>query len=185
MKLTVGQLAERIGGELVGAGVGEIAGVGAMETAGESDVTFITDSRHIAKLKNCRAAAVIVGERIEGLSAPQLIVKNVNAALIESLKIFAPKLKAAVEGIDPTAKVGERVKIANGVSIGANVVLDDGVELGVLDGVLLGVGVVLGVELGVCVPVGVVDGVEDGVLDGVLLGVGVVDGVDFAEFVAV
>ncbi len=131
MKLTVCQLAERIGGELVGAGVGEIAGVGAIDTAGESNVTFITDSKHITKLKNCRAGAVIIGERVEGLAMPQLIVKNVNAALIESLKIFAPKLKVAVEGIDPTAKVGERVKIAKGVCVGANVVLDDGVELGV------------------------------------------------------
>ena len=66
-------MAERIGGELVGAGVGEIAGVGAIDTAGESDVTFITDSKHIAKLKNCGAGAVIVGERVEGLAAPQLI----------------------------------------------------------------------------------------------------------------
>jgi UDP-3-O-[3-hydroxymyristoyl] glucosamine N-acyltransferase len=64
------------------------------------------------------------------LAKPQLIVKNVDAALIETLNVFAPKLKAAAEGIDPTAKVGQNVKIAKGVSVGAGVVVDDGAAIG-------------------------------------------------------
>ena len=130
MKLTVAQLAERIGAELVGNGSGQIGAVGAVGTAGESDVTFITNDKHIPRLKKSRVGAVIVGRCIEGLSQPQLIVKNVDAALIETLNVFAPKLKAAAEGIDPTAKVGQNVKIAKGVSVGAGVVIDDGVEIG-------------------------------------------------------
>jgi UDP-3-O-[3-hydroxymyristoyl] glucosamine N-acyltransferase len=130
MKLTVAQLAERIGAELVGDGSGQISAVGAVGTACENDVTFITNDKHIPQLKKSRVGAVIVGRRIEGLAKPQLIVKNVDAALIETLNVFAPKLKAAAEGIDPTAKVGQNVKIAKGVSIGAAVVIDDGVEIG-------------------------------------------------------
>lgn len=130
MRLTVAQLAERIGAELVGDGSGQISTVGAAEAAGESDVTFITNDRYIPHLKRSRAGAVIAAKRIEGLAGPQLIVKNVNAALIETLNVFAPKLKAAAEEIDPTAKVGQNVKIANGVSVGAGVVIDDGAEIG-------------------------------------------------------
>jgi UDP-3-O-[3-hydroxymyristoyl] glucosamine N-acyltransferase len=130
MKLTVAQLAERIGAELVGDGCGLIIAVGAVETAGANDVTFITNDRHIPRLKKSQAAAVIIGRRIEGLAKPQLIVKNVEAALIETLNVFAPKLKAAPEGIDPSAKVGQNVRIAKGVSVGAGVVIDDGVEIG-------------------------------------------------------
>jgi len=130
MKLTVAQLAERIGAELVGDGSGQISAVGAAEAAGESDVTFITNDRHIPHLKKSRAGAVIAARRIEGLARPQLIVKNVNAALIETLNVFAPKLRAAAEGIDPTAKIGQNVKIAKGVSVGAGVVIEDGAEIG-------------------------------------------------------
>jgi UDP-3-O-[3-hydroxymyristoyl] glucosamine N-acyltransferase len=130
MKLTVAQLAERIGAELVGDGRGQISAVGAVEAAGEDDVTFITNDKHIARLKKSRVGAVIVGRRIEGLAEPQLIVKNVDAALIETLNAFAPKLKAATKGIDPTAKVGQNVKIDKGVSVGAGVVIDDGAEIG-------------------------------------------------------
>jgi UDP-3-O-[3-hydroxymyristoyl] glucosamine N-acyltransferase len=130
MKLTVAQLAERIGAELVGDGCGQISAVGAAGTAGENDVTFITSDKHIPRLKKSCVGAVIVGRCIEGLAKPQLIVKNVDAALIETLNVFAPKLKAAAEGIDPTAKVGQNVKIDKSVSVGAGVVIDDGAAIG-------------------------------------------------------
>ena len=133
MDLTVTQLAKRLGAELVSGPDGidrRISAVGAVEAACESEVTFIIDDRHLAELKNSRAGAVIVGKRLKDLSKPQLIVKNVDAALIEALKVFAPKLKAPQEGIDPTAKIGQRVKIAKGVAISAGVVIDEGVQIG-------------------------------------------------------
>ena len=156
MRLTVAQLAERLGAELVGDGSGQISAVGTIEAASENEVTFIKDpkhnyapsggppfsktsengtrtpagAKHISGLEQLRAGAVIVARRIEGLAKPQLIVKNVNAALIEALNVFAPKLKPAAEGIDPTAKVADSAKIAKGAAIGAGVVIEDGAEIG-------------------------------------------------------
>ena len=133
MKLTVEQLVRRLGAELLG-NAGEtgrqITAVSGIEAAGESDITFVTDDKHKAALSQSRAGAVIVSERIDGLDKPQLIVKDVNTALIETLRIFAPRLKAAAEGIDPTAKVADNVKIAEGVSVGAGAMIDYGVEIG-------------------------------------------------------
>lgn len=130
MILTVAQLAERIGAELVGDGSREINAVGSVGASDENTVTFITDGKHIPQLEKSHVGAVIVAKRIEGLAKPQLIVKNVDAALIKTLSVFAPKLKAAAEGIDPSAKVGQNVRIAKGVSVGAGVAIDDGVEIG-------------------------------------------------------
>jgi len=133
MKITVAQLAKRLKAELAGqvedAGR-QISAVGPLETADESEVTFVSDDKHKAALESSRAGAVIVSERIEDLDKPQLIVKNVDASLIEALNIFAPKLKALAAGIDPTAKLARDVKIAEGVFVGAGVVIDDGVEIG-------------------------------------------------------
>ncbi|HUV62418.1 MAG TPA: UDP-3-O-(3-hydroxymyristoyl)glucosamine N-acyltransferase [Sedimentisphaerales bacterium] len=133
MKLTIEELAGRLGAELV-ADTDEagkpITGVGPVQAAGESDVTFVTGEKHRAALAQSRAGAVIVPARLEGFAGPQLVVRNVNAALIETLKIFAPPLKRPAEGVDPTAKLGQNVKIAKGVSIGAGVVIDDGVQIG-------------------------------------------------------
>src|SRR4030042_775870 len=120
MKLTVEQLARRLGAELTGNAeeIGRRITAGSpVKAAGESDVTFVTDDKHKAGLGQSHAGAVIVSERIDGLDKPQLIVKDVNAALIETLRIFAPRLKAAAQGTDPTAKVADNVKIAKGASL--------------------------------------------------------------------
>lgn len=130
MELTVGQLAQQIGAELVGDGSGRISAVGAVGSAGENTITFVKDGRHVAGLEKSRAGAVIVGKCIEKLSKPQLIVENVEAALIEALTIFAPRLKPVTEGVDPTAKVANSAMIAQGVAIGPGVVIDDMVEIG-------------------------------------------------------
>jgi len=130
MVLTVEQLAQRIGAELVGDGSGRVNAVAPVESAGDNDATFISDDRHIVALKKSRAAVIIVARPIKGFGGPQLIVKNVNAALIEALNVFAPKLKAATEGIDPTAKLGTNVRIAKSASVGAGVVIDDNSQIG-------------------------------------------------------
>ena len=133
MKLTVEQLAKRLGAELTGdAGQfgKQITAVSPVKAAGKSEVSFVTDDKLKAALSRSNAGAVIVSAQIEGIDKPQLIVENVNAALIETLRFFAPELKAVTEGVDPTAKLADNVRVAKGVSIGANVVIDDGVEIG-------------------------------------------------------
>ena len=133
MKLTIEELAKKLGAELAAEAsqAGKpITGIGPLHTAGESEVTFVTGQKHQAGLAQSKAGAVIVPERLEGFAGPQLLVKNVNAALIEALKIFAPPLKGIAKGIDPTAKLGQNVKIAEGVSVGAGVIIDDGAQIG-------------------------------------------------------
>ena len=137
MSLTIAQLARRLGADpdKIGSSSSsvlskEITGVGPVKTAGESEVTFVSGHKYKAALAGSSAVAVIDPECIEGLDKPQLVVKNINAALIKVLNIFAPKLKAVTPGIDPTARLARNIKIAEGVSIGAYVVIDDGVEIG-------------------------------------------------------
>ncbi len=133
MELTVVQLAERLDAKLVGGADDagrQITAISPIDAAGENEVTFMADDKHKAALEKSRAGAVIVSARIEGLDMAQLIVKNVNSALIETMIAFAPQLRAATEGIDPTARIADSAKIADGVSIGAYVVIDDGAEIG-------------------------------------------------------
>jgi len=133
MEITVAQLAERIGAETVGKTDGAdqlIVSVAPADTAGPGEVTFLANDKHRAAVEACDAGAVIVAERLEGLDKPQLLVENVDAALIEALTLFAPKLKPAPEGIDSTAKVAEDAKIGPGASVGPGVVIGDGAEIG-------------------------------------------------------
>ncbi len=130
MELTISQLAEQLGAELAGDGKKSISAVAPIESAGENDVTFATNSTHTAKLASSNAAAAIVQKRIEGASIAQLIVKDVNGALIKSLNIFAPKLNVPAKGIDPSATIAEDAQIGADVSIGPGVLIDSGVKIG-------------------------------------------------------
>ncbi|MCP4613083.1 MAG: UDP-3-O-(3-hydroxymyristoyl)glucosamine N-acyltransferase [Planctomycetes bacterium] len=137
MSLTIEQLAKRLGADpdkigssAPGVVSKEITGVGTVKTASENEVTFISNNKFKAAIADSCAAAVIVSECIDGLDKPQLVVNNVNVALIEVLNIFAPQLKPVTPGIDPTARLAQNIRIAEGVSVGAYVVIDDGVEIG-------------------------------------------------------
>jgi UDP-3-O-[3-hydroxymyristoyl] glucosamine N-acyltransferase len=130
MELTVNQLAQRLNAEIIGDGGGVIRSIGPLGTAGNETLTFLADEKHLAEFKKSCCGAVIVNKAIDGLSQPQLLVKNVNAALIEALKIFAPKLQPASPGVDPTAKVAAGVKIGKNASIGEFAVIKTGVEIG-------------------------------------------------------
>lgn len=142
MSFTIEQLAKRLGAEMAGMADSDIAekntaslskeitGVRPVKTAGENEITFISGDKHKTMLAGSAAGAVIVQKRIKDLNKPQLVVKDVNTALIETLKIFAPELKPVQAGIDLTARIGQNVRIAEGVYIGPYVVIDDGVEIG-------------------------------------------------------
>ncbi len=133
MALTIAQLAERLGAEAIGPpeALGrEIAAVQPVAAAGPEDVTFVSDRKHEAAAKTCAAAAVLVTQPIEGLAAPQLVVANVDAALITVLEHFAPRLKGPTEGVDPTVRLGENVQLADGVSVGPYGVIEDDVQIG-------------------------------------------------------
>lgn len=133
MELTIEQLVERLGAELAGKtdySGSRITSVSAIEAAGETDVTFVTDEKHKAALEKSRAGAVIVSARLDGLDKPQLVVKNVNAALIEALTAFAPRLRGITAGVDPAAKVAGSASLAEGVCVGAGAVIDEGVQIG-------------------------------------------------------
>ncbi len=130
MKMTVGQLAKRIGAQLIGDDTVEIEAVSAVESSNENNVTFLTTGRYKAQLDNSCACAVILAVPIKGCSKSQLVVEDVNAALIESLNIFAPKLEPRPAGIDSAAKVSEDAEICQGVFVGPYAVIEAGVKIG-------------------------------------------------------
>jgi len=142
MELSVEELAGRIGATLRGEGGRLISAVGPIGAACGNEVTFISDTNHLAGISESSAGAVIVGQEVEDVAIPQLVVDNVDAALIEVLTIFAPELKPAPAGIDPTAKVAADVKVGAGVSIGAHVVIADGAQVG--DNSVIGSGCKIG-----------------------------------------
>jgi UDP-3-O-[3-hydroxymyristoyl] glucosamine N-acyltransferase len=139
---TAAQIAEKINARLEGDGSIDIKSVVPVEAAGENDITFVTDDRRLAALAKSGAAAAIVNKPVGDFRGVRLIVKDVNAALIETLKLFAPKLTPPAAGIHPTAVIGRNVEIAGSASVGPNVTVADNVRID--DNCVLAAGVRVG-----------------------------------------
>lgn len=129
MVLTVGELAERIGAKLIGEGSAQVTGVNAVGQAGPTEVCFITDQKHAAPLAGVKVAGVILAEQMEQVSAAQLVVENVQAAVIDALNLFTPKL-TPISGIHATAVVEETAVIAGDVAVGPRTYIGCNVQVG-------------------------------------------------------
>ena len=141
MKKTLQELAEMVGGKVIGDGTVEISGVAAIEEAQPGQITFVANPKYLPKLKETRASGVIVSPEILRAEKPLLSVANPYLAFARILGLFSEK-SYEPKGVDPrawispTAKLGKDLTIHPFVSIGDRCTLGDRVTL--YPGVTLG-----------------------------------------------
>jgi len=140
-KYTIAQLAEIAKAELIGSGKAEVCRVASFESAGPDCITFAADEELLKNISTCKAAAVIVGKKVDS-TIPLLVVDNVERALIKILAQFMPQLEkpqagihksAVVEkgaSIDKTASISPLVYIRKGAKISAGTVIGAGCKIG-------------------------------------------------------
>lgn len=114
--------------ELKGDGGIEITGLAGMEHAGSTQLTFLANPKYARKVKQTRAAAVLVSEPVEGLAAAQLISANPYLDFARALALFyqPPRPQPGIHttaAIAPSASIGENAAIGPYVVIGENAVI--------------------------------------------------------------
>ncbi len=138
MNLTARDIAQLVGGELVGNPDQPITGVAGIREAQPGDLAFIASPKYYSALKTTQAAAVIVARdaRIEsgsGLSAVTkalIRVDNPVAAFTQIvLRVMPPPVKYA-PGIHPTAVIAPTAKLGKDVSIQPHAVIEPGAVIG-------------------------------------------------------
>jgi len=129
MKMTVRELAERLGCPSEGDGAAEIAACASLERAGAGDLSFMAQAKFRKQLEATCAAAVILppGEAFDRL--PVIRAENSHLAFVRAVEIFHKPYRPAA-GIHPTAVVAPTAKIGSGAAVGALSVVGDGVEIG-------------------------------------------------------
>lgn len=139
----VSELAELVGGEVVGDGSRLILGVAPIESAGPEELAFLTDSRYRPFLQTTGAGAVVVGMGEVGDNRATLIrVADPHRAMAELLFSFPPEGDAPTPGVHPTAVVEGGVSLGEGVAIGPLVQI--GAESRIGDRVIVGGGSYIG-----------------------------------------
>ena len=125
MAYTLLQLAQIVGGEIIGDGACVITRVAPIQDAGSGDISFVSSAKYKKFLTHTRASAVIVTRELSaGLSIPVLVVNNPRAVHARVISLRHPQFLPA-PGIHPRAVVAESAVVAKTASIAANVVIDD------------------------------------------------------------
>jgi len=141
------QLAELVGGRVVGDSGVEILRVAPIDRAGEDEITFLTNPKYLPLLDKCKASAVIVTPGVEVTSTNLVICSNPYLAFAKILThLQCPPLQSA--GVLPgayiaeSARYGENVTIHPGCVVGENVTIGNGATL--FPGVIIYNDVVIG-----------------------------------------
>lgn len=138
---TVANLAEQIGGEVVGDGKVTISGIAPAASARLGDLTFAEKDSYLAAAEVSEASAILVPAGFQSATKALIRVKDARVAIAKVLPLFFPPEAHAVgihssavvdptAIIDPSATVGPHCIISAGVRIGARSVLMGGNHLG-------------------------------------------------------
>jgi UDP-3-O-[3-hydroxymyristoyl] glucosamine N-acyltransferase len=142
--LTLGELAELVGGTAVGGADLRVAGVAPLVSAGPDRIAPFASGRYRNELEGSGAGALLVSaDLVEGLEdgRPRVVVRDVHAALIPLLGHFHPA-QSPRPGVHPTAVLGAGVTLGSAVEVGPYAVVGEGSVLG--DAVRIGAHAVVG-----------------------------------------
>jgi UDP-3-O-[3-hydroxymyristoyl] glucosamine N-acyltransferase len=153
--MTLAELAERLGADLVAgegadvatAGAREVEDVAGIEVAGGRHVTFVANPKYAGMAKTTKAAAVIVEPGFPAIAAATLRVKNPYMVWAKAIEVFHPAPRYAA-GVHPTAVVAESARVGERAHVGAYVVIGEECVVGddavILPHVVLYPGVTVG-----------------------------------------
>ena len=142
MNYTLKNIAENIGAKIHGDENCVISSIATLANAQSGQVAFLSNVKYRQQLSDTKASAVIISENcLNDCHTNALVMDNpyLGYALLAQLLDTTPK---PAKDIHPTATVDVSAIIAENVSIGANAVIESGVELA--EGVIIGAGCFIG-----------------------------------------
>ena len=141
ISLTLGQIHEFVGGELVGPPEATVTGLASFEEAGPNDLTFVTGDRVLKIGGPTAAGALLTHRRLAEIANPHIVVANPTLAFAQIAQTFfcaasPPRGMAAdvVRGngtqVGPDVSIWPGVTLGDRVTIGTRVTLYPGVFIG-------------------------------------------------------
>ncbi|MEW5894287.1 MAG: UDP-3-O-(3-hydroxymyristoyl)glucosamine N-acyltransferase [Candidatus Omnitrophota bacterium] len=148
MEKSLVEIAEYLGGEIVGDGGMVIRGFAGIQEAKSGDLTFLSNPKYVSLLGETQASAILVSSK-EKIQTDKTIVRVDNPSLAFSrvLSLFVEKSPETFAGIHPTAVISEAARISDNVTVGPHAVIESGVKIG--EGSSIGAGVFIG--FGTCI----------------------------------
>jgi UDP-3-O-[3-hydroxymyristoyl] glucosamine N-acyltransferase len=123
------ELAEFLGGRVIGDGNAVVSSLGTLDDAAEGQITFLANPKYVSKVATTRATAIVVPPGAERYGKNVIEVKNPYLAFAKLLTLFhvAPMVP---RGVMDGALVGKDVALGEGVTIYPGAFVADGVKIG-------------------------------------------------------
>lgn len=138
---TLGELAERLGGSVVGDASLAVSGVRPLSEAGPEHLSFYHNRRYLQAARESRAGALLVASP-EGFPGRNLlVVQEPYAALGAVLGLFHPRVTPA-PGVHPTAVLAASARVAASACVGPHAVIGERAVIG--EGAVVGAGCFVG-----------------------------------------
>ena len=128
MKKTVKELAQFLGGTVIGDENREISDVKGLAEAGSDDISFAVEP-YTEYLPQVHAGAVITEKEYPAGDNTLVLVENPRLAFSKLLELFHPR-QSVKQGIHPTAVVDESAKIDENTAVMAYAVIGKNVRIG-------------------------------------------------------
>jgi UDP-3-O-[3-hydroxymyristoyl] glucosamine N-acyltransferase len=127
---SLGQLAEYINGSVQEENRSVlISSIKPLDQAGPTDLTFLTNPKYKSKIHSSKAGAILVGEALDNVRLPMIVVRNPYLALARILQLMYPP-GTPEKGISPSAWVSSSAELGIDVVVGHGACISDGVRIG-------------------------------------------------------
>ena len=150
MGTRLGELVERLGGQLAGDPNIEVSAIAPLSDAGVSHISFLSNSKLRAQAAQSRAAALILSPADDetvsaSYAGARLVTKNPYAYFARAAQFFASQdAFVPVPGIDPSASVAAGARVHASAHVGPLATIEAGAEVG--EGAVIGAGCFIGRE---------------------------------------
>ncbi|MES2899936.1 MAG: UDP-3-O-(3-hydroxymyristoyl)glucosamine N-acyltransferase [Pseudomonadota bacterium] len=148
MGIRLGELVERLGGQLAGDPNIEVTGIAPLSEAGASHISFLSNSKLRAQAAQSSAAALILNagddQTVSATYAgARIVTPNPYAYFAHAAQYFASLDEiVAPAGIDPAASVAAGAQVAASAHVGPRAVIETGAQVG--EGAVIGAGCFIG-----------------------------------------
>lgn len=129
MPYTALQIANLIGGTVIGDGNVSLSGIAPAVSARPGDLTFAENDQYFARAEQSAASAVLVDAEFASRNKALIKVPNARIGFARAMSIFFPEQPFAA-GIHPTAVIAPTARVAATAHIGAYCVIGENVRIG-------------------------------------------------------
>ena len=130
-RLTAGEIAEAVGGRVLGDAAAVVHAVAPLDRAGPEHVSFLAAARYQPLFASTRAGVVLIAPELAEAAGPvttRVVVAKPHEALLALLpRLYTTPPREA--GVHATAVVGRGVSLGEGVTIGPFAVIGEGAVL--------------------------------------------------------